>query len=260
MTVLDTVSDFISYLEKKEDLFRRMLFVGAAGEEELLAAYLGKINDKGEHDFIFPDDLNAVVLDEGFWEDFSLSPERNSQIEANKISYSWDALIEQFSTHIINDTQYIKDPLGPRSQEKVVRFLAREPRTRRRFLSRSLIELVENTPSTFKAVRIIAPSRPGDPYFVFLVLPHLSEISEEKYREGRRKLLESYCMVVKHDFPDAVDIIGIATEAGKDDYRSEDALYLDTRFWTPESEKEAISLKNDLGLLPARSKVFNKRI
>jgi len=193
--------------------------------------------------------LKGIYLDEGFWEDFSKSMERQSQIEANQISYSWDALIEEFSTHILNDTQYIKDPLGPRNQEKIMRILARESRTRRRMLAKALLGLLEKTPHSYKGVRVVAPSKLGDPYYVFLIVPHLQGKPQKEYREVRKYLLESYCMVVKHNFPDAQDIVGIATEPGMNSYRSEDAIYMDVRIWTPEQEAEATSLINDLGLL-----------
>ena len=234
MTTLDTIYDFTSYLEKKEHLFEKIVSVGAAGEEELLAYYLGNLNKDREHDFIVDESLNGIYLDEGFWEDFSKSMERQSQIEANQISYSWDALIEEFSTHILNDTQYIKDPLGPRNQEKIMRILARESRTRRRMLAKALLGLLEKTPHSYKGVRVIAPSKLGDPYYVFLIVPHLQGKPQKEYREVRKYLLESYCMVVKHKFPGAQDIVGIATEPGMNSYRSEDAIYMDVRIWTPE--------------------------
>ncbi len=159
LTTLDTISDFLSYLEKKEQLYKRMLAVNAAGEEELLAYYLRNLSDDGEHDFIIDSDCNALGVDEGFWDEFIKSDQRKSQIEANKISYAWDDLTEEFITNILNDTQYIKDPLGPRNQEKVVRFLARESRTRRRILIKAFFELLEETPPNFKGCRIICPSK-----------------------------------------------------------------------------------------------------
>jgi hypothetical protein len=227
-----------------------MIAVNATGEEELLAYYLSKLNDEGEHDFIVDKEFNAIGVDEGFWDDFVESDQRKSQVAANKVSYAWDDLIEEFIKNILNDTQYIKDPLGPRNQEKVMRFLARESRTRRRMLIKLFFELLEKTPPSYKGVRVIAPSKKGDPYFVFLIVPHIRGTSESDYRVVRGNLLECYCLVVKHDFPDAEDIVGVATEPlTMEDYRSEDAIYLDVRIWTPDQEAESKKLKRDLGLL-----------
>jgi hypothetical protein len=95
----------------------------------------------------------------------------------------------------------------------------------------------------------MAPSRPGDPYYIFLLLSHLKNLSYEEYREFRRELLAAYCQVVKLKFPDAQDIVGIATETGQDDGRSEDALYFDARNWTDEEQAEAQRLHDEAGLL-----------
>ena len=249
LRTLDTISDFVSYLEKKENLFQSGVMLAIAGEEDLLGYYFNKLNDQGDHDFIFDRDYNAIAISEGFWEDFLKSPQYKYQLEANQVSYSWDSLIEQFSTHSMQGTQYFANPHGVRGTERIMRFLAREPRTRRRMLTSSLFEIIKKNQKNMKTARVINPSRPGDPYYVFLLLPHLAEISEEEYREVRYKFLEAHCMVTKLIFPDALDIIGIATESGMDLYRSEDALYLDAREWNDDMQTEALSLQQDLGIL-----------
>jgi hypothetical protein len=98
LKTLDTVSDFVSYLEKKEDLILSGVEVLIPGEEDLLGFYFKNLNEKKEHDFILDKDINWVLLEEGFWEDFLKSPQYRYQLEANRVSYAWDALIENFST------------------------------------------------------------------------------------------------------------------------------------------------------------------
>jgi len=248
LTTLDTISDFVGYLEKKELLLDKISII-TTGEEELLAFYLQDLNENGDHDFIIPPNLDFLFLEEGIWEKFVRSSVRISQIDADKISYAWDALIDEFITHIMNDTQYYRYPIDRSDKDKVMRFLAREPRLRRRLLSKSLFDLMEKTPKSHKATRVMMPSRAGDPYYVFLLLPHLEGIPEPEYREVRRNLLEACLKVTKLTFPDAQDIVGIATETGMDEYRSEDAYYLDARIWTAEHQAESQSLQNDLGIL-----------
>ncbi len=53
MRTLDTISDFTAYLRKKELLVRSARRIFAAGDEELLAAYLTEVNSNGEHDLCF---------------------------------------------------------------------------------------------------------------------------------------------------------------------------------------------------------------
>lgn len=251
LQTLDTVTDFVNYLQRKEYfLSRAELSVRATGEEDLLAFYLQRLDENNEHDFVLPEkDFNGVTISEGFWDDFVNSPERKSQIEANQISYSWDALIETFNKHILNDTQYYAQPYGATNQEQSIKFLARENRTRRRMLAKSLHEILLKTPPTELGARIMAPSHKGDPYYVFVLLPHQDGVSEDEYREMRRVVLRSYCMVTKYKFPDAEDILGFATESGRREYGSEDLLYLDARVWTEEDQKIAEEFHNDVGLL-----------
>lgn len=77
LKTLDTITDFIAYLTKKESLFRNKRVV-AAGEEELLAFYLKHLNDAREHDFVIPNGCDAIVLDEGHWANFVERPERKA--------------------------------------------------------------------------------------------------------------------------------------------------------------------------------------
>jgi len=249
LKTLDTITDFVSYLERKENLLSNTA-VAAGGEEELLAHYLGHLNSEGHHDFVFPAKYDAISIAEGLWQRFLASPQRAAQLKADEISYFWDELIEKFSHHAMQGTQYWASSPGVGDVEKILRIMAKEPRTRRRMLSKAILERAANIPSGYRATRIMFPSYKGDPYYVFLALPWDSNIPEEQYRRVRRRLLENYCMVLKLDRKDAEQIVGIATEAGSTSrYRSEDALYFDATKWTTEEEAEARKVKEHFGLL-----------
>ncbi len=43
-----------------------------------------QIQQRPGHPLVFRDYVNAVTLDEGFWQDFVNSPQRTRQLEANK--------------------------------------------------------------------------------------------------------------------------------------------------------------------------------
>lgn len=53
---LDTIADFVSYLEAKERLFERRHVI-ALGEEDLLAHYLKTINENQVHDFVMSENI-----------------------------------------------------------------------------------------------------------------------------------------------------------------------------------------------------------
>ncbi len=249
LTMLDTISDFTSYLAKKERFIESGKLAFAAGEDDLLGYYLQQLNTDGEHDFVVNQDFDFITFDEGHWEEFKNHPRRLAQIEADRISYFWDELIETFSKHILADTQYYTSQPGVEHSEQIIRFMAREPRTRRRLLAKSLIGLAYKTPENHRAVRVMQPSRPGDPFYVFVLVPNKYAETEEQYRKVRGALLEAYCLVLKLVFPEALDIIGIATESANPGKSGEDSLYFDAREWTAEMEAEAKRLQRDLELL-----------
>ncbi len=251
MSTLDTISDFTRYLTKKERFLTGDQMVRAAGEEELLAAYLGQMNSAGEHDFVIKADFDLLVFDEGPWERFICSPERRAQIESDRISYAWDKLIEKFVLHAITGTQYFTSGRPLSEQELMFRLLAREPRTRRRLLATSLHEVLErsiDSRTTWDA-RVMPPSNVGDPHYVFVIVKRKPDASDEDYRTFRVQLLSDYCHVAKLKYPQARDIIGIATESGEAKRRSEDLLYLNTSSWSAEAEAEAREIQERFGLL-----------
>jgi hypothetical protein len=250
MRTLDTITDFVNYLTRKESFIQSGRLSFAAGEDDLLAFYLEHLNEQGEHDFVLPANINAVAIDEGLWEEFAVHPQRLAQIQADEVSYAWDDLIEKFNHHILAGTWYDQSDASVRDREKAVRFLASECRTGRRMLATSLIDLVSSSfADNRERRRIMFPMRPGGSFYVFLAFPHPSFASERDYREVRQKLLEALCLVTRLKYPEARDIVGLATEAGDVTLRSEDVLYLDGSCWTEELQAEAESLQRDLGLL-----------
>lgn len=251
MDTLDTISDFVAYLEKKEQFLTGERMVLAAGEEELLAVYFHKLNSAGEHDFIVTGDYSGLSFTEGFWKDFANSPERRAQVEQDQTSYSWDALVEKFIFHARNGTQHFGNSTPLNEQEVMFRLMAREPRTRRRFLAESLHEVLERSDRSGRPwdARVMAPSHLGDPYYVFLCVRHLHDMSDEEYRKIRFYLLSSYCQVVKLKWPDAVKIVGVATDSGWEEPRSEDLIYLDAADWNVQAEAQAKRIQSQMRLL-----------
>jgi hypothetical protein len=249
LKTLDTISDFVSYLERKENLIRSNTAIFAPGEEDLLAFYLMHKNEKGMHDFTFGRDYCGVFLEEGVWKDFCNGPERKEQLRQDNISYIWDDLIERFARHALNATQYYTNCIELSNIEICLRFMAHEPRLARRLIAKGLMDLYTNTPDGTRRTRYFKPHSDNGPFYVFLSLPRPDFCSYEQYREARFSLLEACCMVVKYKFPEALDIVGIATEPVRPSTGiSEDLLYLDARVWSDELNSEAGQLHQDLGI------------
>ena len=249
MNTLDTVSDFVHYIYKKEKLFRSNRTIYAAGEEDLLPYYLGDMKGE-EHDFNFPED-GDIVLVEGAWEKFCDNPQRKAQIKENKISYFWDDLIEHFNRHALNETQYISSIQGIQGAEKIMKFFASENRYRRRILSKELYDLMKATPKNILTRRLSVPRNEERIFYAFMMFPKKNDISEKEYRKLRIRYLEAYCMAVKVFYPKAKDIIGFATESGLMSLKnkSEDAMYFDGREWDEKKQKKAEWLRKELKIL-----------
>lgn len=242
MGALDTVTDFVRYLERKEAfLCRESPRIIASGEEQLAAIYLTKMNDDGQHDFVLPQAdgeklPHAVYLAEGFWEGLVENPQYLAKKAADEISYSWDALIEHFVTH---------GGSGP-DLERALRLLASESRFSRRHLSEQLIDCMSmQLPDSARFARIAASVDDPQRVYVFLILDPAFAPSPDEYREARRTLLYAFCAVTKLLVPDAHYVIGLATEPMGTEGASEDLWAMDVRppYWTEEREQEARELR-----------------
>jgi hypothetical protein len=257
MSTLDTTTDVLRYLREKELLCRsRTLYV--AGEENLLAHYLTHVDETGEHALMFERDADLITVDESWWARFESSEERRAQIEHDHVSYLWDNLIEKFAEHALGGTQYFASEPSLGSSEAVLRFMAAEPRLRRRSLSEALLEAIESTDPDQRRIRVVPPQVLGESMYVLLLFPWFEDKSEDENRTVRRHYLEACIFVARMKYP-ALDIVGIATESGVDhERRSEDALYFDARLWSAEDEELARTYQRDLGILVAERSLAKK--
>jgi hypothetical protein len=227
----------------------------AFGEEDLLAYYLSNINEDGQHDFVvwdknelapFP---SALVFDEGHWQRYSQSDQRKTQLAEDRVSYLWDKLIEEHSRHILEKTQYFRTGSTIGEAEILLRWLAREPRLRRRLLSIALGSFVKSAPTNQRATRYLIPTHAGEAYYVFLTLPTDACNEYSSYRAMRRTMLEIASVNLRQHYPDARHVVGLATEPGfENGGRSHDALYIDLNAFSNEELNEYAELAENLNM------------
>ena len=259
MSTLDTAADLLRYLREKERLFRSR-GVLVAGEENLLALYLSRVDDSQTHAFVLDSDKDLVVIDDSWWLNFEASDERRAQVEHDAVSYTWDRLIERFAVHALEGTQYFATEPFFASSEIILRFMAAEPRLRRRYLSDAFMEALAKSSHDQRFLRVVPRQYADEPMYVFLFFPWWAEKSDAENRLVRRNYLEFCMRVAKLKFPNAVDIVGIATESGIDrEARTEDAIYLDAREWNEEAQEEARRLQSDFDILTA-AKQFGRTV
>ena len=246
---LDTVLDFISYLEKKERFLSDETSFVMSREEDLLALYLSNLNEADEHCFSDNNKNSFICNVEGGWAQYINSIERHSQIQADKISYNWDRLIEHFSETILQGTHYIPNFQSVNESERALRIMAAEDRLNRRILSTWLVDFFDNdVDEGQRVVRTLKPDQKGCRYYVLILFAHESNESYEEYRKTRLKCLDAYCLVTRLRFPDALDIVGMAFEPRNSRGSSEDLMYFNARTWDNELEKTAKILQTELDL------------
>jgi hypothetical protein len=219
LTELDTVSDFVAYLTAKEkwlNSIERVIVTG--GEHNLLAWYL--LNDR-----VFPANADTFLIDDDFWNALEEKPEYQRKKAADKPSYMWDYIIEEFSKHALAGTLEIGDSLT--EAERLVRTMARETRFQRRVLGKAFKEFMLRSKKGPQS-RIV-PSESGVVY-VFLTATSDTE------RSQRIKELQARCIVARGLHTQCKTVIGICTEELDSGGRSFDGTYFEQEEWTEEHE------------------------
>jgi len=192
---LDTITDFVAYLQAKEALPGQMMMAG--DEEDLLALYL-------KHGRKFPD-KDITLLGEGFWQAFSQSEPFRARKQKDKISYVWDRITETFCASQLNG-----ELLGMASLddvEQALRTMAQEDRFTRRALGKNFTDFLEASRNGQTRARIQVD--PGLATYVFLACP-LGHPREDRLSELRDR-----CLVARWLHPNKAEVIGIATEVPK---------------------------------------------
>jgi hypothetical protein len=247
LSELDTVFDFVMYLRRKEALISSGKLKAAPGEENLLAYYLSRYDQKGEHDFAVPEGLATAIVGEDLWEVLQEDALYIAEKEANRSSYVWDELIEFLTSFILDGTATHPGPgIGAADHEKRVRALASASRRTRRILGSAMVEFFSSDHSQDINVRAMTSST--QPYlgYVFLLMAHGGLPNYEAYREARRKVLFTHCIVYKWKNPQLRSVVGVAGEPRGATGVSEDIIHIDECQWTPELASTARSLQRKL--------------
>ena len=231
LSELDTLSDFIVYLEAKESFCKSsdMVMVGG-GEEDLLAFYL--YNER-----TFPKTTNQLILvEEGIWEKFINEKQYLAKHKEDKISYVWDSLIEYLSK---NSFPYLELGSSLSDIELGLRVMAKENRFSRRLLGKVFSDFLANKTK----VRSRVFSSLGNVTYVFLAAP-FSQTREQRVFE-----LENRCYVARNIFPKNNTAVGIATESDAPIKGfSLDMIYFRQDEWTKYDRKKAKRLSKEFGL------------
>ncbi|WP_082925458.1 SEC-C metal-binding domain-containing protein [Erythrobacter neustonensis] len=238
---LDTISDFIWYLNAKLDAIERYTAITYCGEEDLVAHYLLNYDKKaGRHIIGVGPDFDFVHIREGEYEDFRGTEAYRRRKLANEKSRTWDNLIQMTAENALSGA--LLGDSDPFSTENPMHYMAKEPRFIRRVISERIEAAIkafpENDAPTTRNVTLL-PSFYDRLGYVFLQLKSdLKDQNLNEYRMIRTKILEIACASAKIKFPRLQKIVGIAIDAPK--YaasNSEDFMIMDFSKWNNSIKK-----------------------
>ncbi len=234
---LDTIGDFVNYLQARKDLLEESK-IFTTGEEELLANYLTNIDEDGEHSFNLPfveNKENTVFLNQGGWVNFISSQEYKNKKQADQISLRWDDIINKLGDSIPIDSEEFNDV------ELVLRKMASESRFERRMLCEQLFHDFGKKAAQYdKLFRLAFTLNHKDRAYILLSLKNPSNLQYDEYRNARANLLTAYCRVSKLKLPQMREVIAMAVDAPNADGNfTLDAAYFDFSEWTKEDDLNA---------------------
>jgi hypothetical protein len=223
---IDTLPDFMHYIETREALFSKKLFAIPPLELNLLALYK-----------VRPGDIQlaiqksaSVIVDDGYWEWYQnecgeLIKQRNS---FNRLSYLIDDVINWLHSGVDFDlrefgvNQDVLDFMGGEYQGTVQNYLAvatelaKTPRLTRRKVGEKLWECVERASKKGLAYSVIIEKKDNSGIVI---------LSSTKGRGERSKILYSVC-VMAYCLHNLTKIVGFATETLDVTMRSYDSIFL----------------------------------
>jgi hypothetical protein len=254
----DTAFDFIAYLRARESfLGDESYLVIAAGEEQLVASYL--LNMKGDDHWFTPvfedaKEPHLLSFDESLYPELRNRPEYLAKKRADKPSYFWDRLIEQFIR--LGDPKVVDPGIAQNNAltEEALRTIASESRFRRRLLVRTLrgaLLKAEKSPALKWFARAFAAPEMSDRVYIFLIFTKSEADSYEQYRRYRISVLHAYCRIAKLKFSSANTFVGIALDHPVRDYTgsSEDLFIYKSDSLTNEERAETERYQRELGIL-----------
>lgn len=228
---LDTITDFVQWLQKTEEFLDQTQII-MSGVEDLLGLYL-------HHGREYPHQADLMIVGDDLWSGVSAREEFKRRKEADRDSYFWDALIEHIAaTHDPALTQAIGSTDDPEpSAEGVIRTMAREDRFSRRMLSQAFLEFHRARLNRSRMVRA-----PSGVVYVFLAPPHTTN------RVDRRNELLARMFIARGMNQNSTTVVGIATEEydpGKGS--STDAALYKKPEWTTEDQARMEDMQRNTG-------------
>jgi hypothetical protein len=239
-TELDTITDFVSYLEACENFVRKgvqPMFSGG-GVEDLLALYV-----RNGDTFGLPKEAlcgeSLLVVGEGIWNQLVTSPEYKEREGDFKSSYAWDRLIERYADDLLTGGMFDMHSKEVTTDELALVTMALQPRGYRATLADALVAFLDPRAKQTASRAVIGARSTA---FVFLA-------ADSTDREHRARELGLRCLVVRGKCAGVTTVVGIATDRprGTPGGYSSDIAYIHFDELSLEQLAKIEAIQNDLG-------------
>lgn len=234
---LDTIPDFLTYLDIREQLYDREILIPWVSERDYLALY------KMRPDMIqgaLNGEVDSVAISEGHWDSYIQSNKSQERDKSNKNSYVVDEIIKEFRASIgyagpVVDGRNDSVPGTTEGYLATINQLASLTRIERRACGDYFIPCLRRA------------DKSGHAHTLYLI-PEKNKgvlfLSTTKSREQRVEVLRSLCAMAYCRF-NLSEVIGIATENMTTTGRSHDFAYI-----------KDVDFENRAELIDAASKTF----
>lgn len=222
--VLDTTTDFISYLREKQTKLSNVYFTGN-GEEDLLAYFLF-------NEFNFPD-KTYLVFDEGLYKSLKKDKFYIKEKKERQESYIWDFIINHSAQNHFTQNGYNTKSLN--NLMKAYEIMAQETRFERVKLVNNLNEVIKTN------IRARIYFSPSFNHVIYVFVSGKFNNQKERLKE-----LEIRCMVAAFLMNKSAVVIGIAWEIQKDTEVYDVAYHNYSNIWNDWSDKSSLIAINEL--------------
>lgn len=254
----DTITDFTSYLSRKEVFVRSGVLQFAGGDEDLAAYYMKTMNEVGEHAFSKPDGTafeahEHMGIEPGLYPNLVRHPQYIAKKQADEVSYLWDRLIDAFASTVLDGTALVPEgqPDAVEYTERALRYMALVTRFRRRLMGDGIAEVLRDSPRHDRFTRSFLPgsTEPDQETGFFFMTFSTPKVTlpggYDQYRRARLNALETYAYALLEKQPTLRRVVGIAREplVRKGVGMSEDIILLEDVVWTDQLKARLADLK-----------------
>lgn len=250
---LDTISDFIDFLCKTENLFssKTCTIFNGGGIEDLVAIYLNYGNSFSSENFKNkkPD---MFLIDGNIWNEYSKSERYKSRTKSLEKSYHWDRLIEFYIKDLLTYGMFDMFSKKITRNELALISMALQPRHYREELAKAFLEFLSNHKLNISSRIVLGANETG---FVFCFGP-----SNKRELRAKELYLRAFVARGKLEKYGVNTIIGIATDKPGTSVigYSSDILYLNMPTWSEEDEAKSKGIQEDLNYF--KSPIIKKRL